>query len=235
MYSFRLHLPILRPIRYLLDLLIFKKVNYMKRVSAKLEQMVCKFTIPKPGSWFSTLTELRISGKITRAQFRGEITSMLVSSFSLASAMGSTLLCLAARPQYRNMIHDDPTFARYFVMEVLRLYPPFRQFGYEQAPADNGFYQFGSAVDEFMVSVFALHRNGNVWKNPQKFYPERFLEPDAAAGLKYLPFGIGKRSCPGRRGELHFERGASGRDISSLSKQKSRLKQRQQGYCYPHN
>ena len=199
MYSFRLHLPILRPIRYMIDRLFFKKTLYMKRVSDTLVQMVCDFTISKPDSLFSTLVELRVSGKITRAQFRGEINSMLVSSFSLASALGSALLCLAARPQYQKKIHDDPAFAKQFTMEVLRLYPPFRQFGYEKITQEGVSCPFGSAGHEFMISVPALHRNSNVWKNPHKFYPERFLDPREMGGLKYLPFGMGKRACLGRR------------------------------------
>lgn len=198
MYSFRLHVPFLRPLRYFFDSLFFRRVLYMKRVSNKLQQMVCDFTIPRPGSWFSTLLELRHSGKITKAQFRGEITSILVSSFSLASALGSALLCLAARPRYQQKIQNDPAFARYFVMEVLRLYPPFRQFGYEQASADSEAQLSGSFAHEFMIPVFHLHRNSEIWKDPKKFNPERFLEPDAAKGFKYLPFGMGKRSCPGR-------------------------------------
>ena len=198
MYSFRLHVPFLRPLRYVVDSLFFKKTLYMKRVANKLDQMVYDYTIPKPGSWFATLKELRQSGKITRAQFRGEITSILVSSFSLASALGSALLCLAARPYYRKKIHDDPAFTRYFVMEVLRLYPPFRQFGYEQAAAEKDSPLSGNFAHEFMIPVFHLHRNNDIWKDPKKFYPERFLEPDAAKGFKYLPLGMGKRSCPGR-------------------------------------
>jgi len=194
MYSFRLHLPFLRPIRWFFDRLFFKRVLYMKRVSNKLEQMVFNFTIPRPNSWFSTLQDLKASGKITRAQFRGEITSMLVSSFSLSSALGSALLCLAARPRYRQKIHDDPAFARYFVMEVLRLYPPFRQFGYEQTDA----HPSGSFATEFMIPVVELHRNSSIWKDPGKFYPERFLDPEVSKGFKYMPFGMGKRSCPGR-------------------------------------
>ncbi|MFC1226730.1 cytochrome P450 [Pedobacter sp. BG31] len=198
MYSFRLHLPFLRPVRWLFDNLFFKKVLYMKRISAKLEQMVLDFTLPKPDSWFATLKELRLSGKITKKQFRGEITSMLVSSFSLASAMGSALLCLAARPSYQKKIQNDPGFTRYFVMEVLRLYPPFRQFGYEQTRKDGEKQQPNSFATEFMIPLVDLHRNSNIWKDPNKFYPERFLEPDASKGFKYMPFGMGKRSCPGR-------------------------------------
>ncbi|MFD2902578.1 cytochrome P450 [Sphingobacterium anhuiense] len=198
MYSLRLHMPFMRPVRYFLDCLFFKKSLYMKRVSSKLEQMVYDFSIPRPNSWFSTLVELKESGKITRLQFRGEITSMLVSSFSLASAMGYALLCLAARPQYQRKIQEDPGFAKYFVMEVLRLYPPFRQFGYQQSDVTQGNDKAGGVSHEFMIPIFELHRNSDIWENPKKFYPERFLQPEVAKGFKYMPFGMGKRSCPGR-------------------------------------
>jgi len=198
MYSLRLHMPFMRPVRYFLDSLFFKKSLYMKRVSSKLEQMVYDFSIPRPNSWFATLVELKESGKITRLQFRGEITSMLVSSFSLASAMGYALLCLAARPQYQRKIQEDPGFAKYFVMEVLRLYPPFRQFGYQQSDVVQGNDKAGGVSHEFMIPIFELHRNSDIWENPKKFYPERFLQPEVAKGFKYMPFGMGKRSCPGR-------------------------------------
>ena len=106
---------------------------------------------------------------------------------------------MAARPQYRNRIHNDPDFAKYFTMEVLRLYPPFRQFGYEKVATQNGSPSSDNAGDEFMVAVFALHRNSDVWENPHKFYPERFLDPREMGDFKYLPFGMGKRACLGRR------------------------------------
>jgi len=198
MYSLRLHIPFLRPVRWFFDRLFFKRVLYMKRVSRKLEYMVFNYTVPKPNSWLSTLKDLKASGKITRGQFKGEITSMLVSSFSLSSALGSALLCLAARPSYQKKIHDNPAFARYFVMEVLRLYPPFRQFGYQQAEGNTDENISGSFATEFMIPVVELHRNSSIWKDPDKFYPERFLDPEASKGFKYMPFGMGKRSCPGR-------------------------------------
>lgn len=198
MYSLRLHSLLLRPVCLLLDGLFFRETRHMKKIAQKLEQMVCDFTIPRPGSWLSVLMDLKKEGKLTRAQVRGEITSMLVSSFSLAAALSSALLCLAARPRYRRKIHDDPAFARYFVMEVLRLYPPFRQFGYERLARRSGKEPASGDAQEFMVSVFALHRNQDAWTDPKKFHPERFLEPDAAKGYKYLPFGMGKRICSGR-------------------------------------
>ncbi|EFO95258.1 CRE-CYP-34A5 protein [Caenorhabditis remanei] len=41
-----------------------------------------------------------------------------------------------------------------------------------------------------------LHTDENVYKNPAEFNPERFLENNNLE-KKLIPFGIGKRSCPG--------------------------------------
>ncbi|CAI9782122.1 unnamed protein product [Fraxinus pennsylvanica] len=40
------------------------------------------------------------------------------------------------------------------------------------------------------------------WKKPEEFRPERFLEEDSKVeanwnDFRYLPFGVGRRSCPG--------------------------------------
>jgi cytochrome P450 len=109
------------------------------------------------------------------------------------------LLCLAARHEYFAKIHDDRRLAICFVKEVLRLYPPFRQFGYERKGIWSNPELSQSEATDFMVSVFALHRNQSAWKNPEVFCPERFLEPNTSSGAKsLLPFGMGTRACPGR-------------------------------------
>ncbi|CAH8349462.1 unnamed protein product [Eruca vesicaria subsp. sativa] len=50
------------------------------------------------------------------------------------------------------------------------------------------------------VNVWAVHRNPNVWKDPEAFIPERFLNNEIDyRGLNFelLPFGSGRRMCPG--------------------------------------
>lgn len=202
MYAFGLHLPAFLPVRALTDWWFYKTDRRTRQIARRLEQMVVDFSVPREGSWYSTLLELKASGKITRAQFRGELTSIFVSSFSVSAAISSMLLCLAARREYFAKIHDDHKLAKCFVNEVLRLYPPFRQFGYERKgmwgkPEPSG-------ATDFMVAVFALHRNQSAWKNPELFYPERFLEPGSLGGAKFLPFGMGTRGCPGRSYSLRL-------------------------------
>lgn len=205
LYAFGLHLPIFSPVWAVMDWCLFKAHHNTKKVARRLEQMIVDFSVPKEGAWYLTLLDLKASGRITRAQFRGELTSVLVSAFSVAAAVSSMLLCLAARREYFAKIRNDPRLARCFVNEILRLYPPFRQFGYERKGIWSNPELAQSETTDFMVAVFSLHKNKNVWKNPNLFCPERFLVPSTSSGAKcFLPFGMGKRACPGKSYSLRL-------------------------------
>ncbi|XP_050214608.1 cytochrome P450 81Q32-like [Mercurialis annua] len=47
-----------------------------------------------------------------------------------------------------------------------------------------------------LVNMFAVHNDPNLWEEPTKFKPERYLKEDGL-GYKLLPFGAGRRRCPG--------------------------------------
>lgn len=47
-----------------------------------------------------------------------------------------------------------------------------------------------------LVNAWAIHRDPNVWVEPTKFMPERFLDGRVGGGMA-LPFGMGRRKCPG--------------------------------------
>ncbi|KAL0844070.1 hypothetical protein Bca101_017316 [Brassica carinata] len=58
------------------------------------------------------------------------------------------------------------------------------------------------AESKILVNAWWLANNPESWKKPEEFRPERFLEEEAhveANGndFRYLPFGVGRRSCPG--------------------------------------
>lgn len=196
MYSLGLHSPFFAPLRAALDLLFFREARRMRKISRKLERLVYFFTEPEPASWFEELHGYLVAGRISRAQFRGEITSMLVSSFSVASALSFSLLCLAARPRFVDQIREDPGFAKHFLAEVLRLYPPFHQFGYQRSAGDPEADREGNT--DFLISAYYLHRNPGSWRHAEYFRPERFALKEKHDRFGYLPFGMGPRICPGR-------------------------------------
>ncbi|CAH8382527.1 unnamed protein product [Eruca vesicaria subsp. sativa] len=53
---------------------------------------------------------------------------------------------------------------------------------------------------QILVNAYAIARDPNVWKNPDEFDPDRFLESSVdykGVNFELLPFGSGRRICPG--------------------------------------
>lgn len=58
------------------------------------------------------------------------------------------------------------------------------------------------AGTQLLHNLWKMHRDPKVWSDPLEFQPERFLQKHANVDIwgrdfEYLPFGLGRRSCPG--------------------------------------
>lgn len=85
------------------------------------------------------------------------------------------------------------------ITETLRLYPVAPQLLPHEASSDCQVGGFDIPEGTMLlVNLWNLHRNGDVWKDPTRFLPERF-EGGEGGGEVYnmIPFGTGRQACPG--------------------------------------
>ncbi|CAN1329218.1 Desmethyl-deoxy-podophyllotoxin synthase [Linum perenne] len=88
------------------------------------------------------------------------------------------------------------------ISESMRLHPPGPLLNprenQETVKLSNG-YEI-PAKTTVIVNVWAINRDPRYWKEPEKFYPERFADSSIdykGNCFEFIPFGAGRRICPG--------------------------------------
>ncbi|WOI54391.1 cytochrome P450 [Parvularcula sp. LCG005] len=135
-----------------------------------------------------------------------------------ANALSWTLSLLAQSPHIQDALADEATQALggrapthndlaalplhdRVIREALRLYPPVPMI----ARAITGEVELGGTIfrpgDHVTVGVYPMQRHENLWEDPHRFDPDRFLPERMSTYHKYqwLPFGGGPRVCVGQR------------------------------------
>lgn len=93
------------------------------------------------------------------------------------------------------------TYLRCCLKEVLRLHPPIPLLLHETAEeaAVAGYHI--PAKSRVMINAWAIGRDESAWEDADSFNPSRFLKdgvPDyKGSNFEFIPFGSGRRSCPG--------------------------------------
>jgi cytochrome P450 len=94
----------------------------------------------------------------------------------------------------------DLTFLRQLLDETMRLYPPLPIMMMRRAIADDTVCGRRIARGSVVAIIpWVLHRHRGLWRDPDRFDPDRFL-PEAVASRSryaYLPFAIGPHVCVG--------------------------------------
>ena len=89
------------------------------------------------------------------------------------------------------------------VKEALRLHPPgpllsWARLAVHDVHVGDKLIPAGTTA---MVNMWAITHNEKIWKEAEKFQPERFMKEEVSiigSDLKLAPFGSGRRVCPGK-------------------------------------
>ncbi|XP_074264897.1 cytochrome P450 71AU50-like [Silene latifolia] len=97
----------------------------------------------------------------------------------------------------------DLKYLNAVLKETLRLHPPIPLFFPHSPSSDTtiGGYTVRNNSQVY-INTWAIHRDPQIWEAPSEFRPERFLNgcrkfDFLGKQFEYLPFGSGRRMCPG--------------------------------------
>ncbi|TXG56177.1 hypothetical protein EZV62_017490 [Acer yangbiense] len=157
------------------------------------------------------LTKDNIKAVLLNIFLGGVDTSAITVVWAMAELARNPRLMKKAQDEIRNCIGkkgrvteddiDQLPYLKMIIKETLRLHPPaplllaretishFKVDGYDINPKTL-----------IQVNVWAIGRDPKYWKNAEEFYPERFMDNSIdykGQNFEFLPFGSGRRICPG--------------------------------------
>uniref|UniRef100_M1DV56 Cytochrome P450 n=2 Tax=Solanum tuberosum TaxID=4113 RepID=M1DV56_SOLTU len=170
------------------------------------------FRVMGTGELPFTLTNNNIKAVILDMFVAGSDTSSSTVTWALSEMMKSPSVMAKAQAEVREVFKGKKTFddddlekvdyLKLVIKETLRLHPPtpllVPRECREETEIDGYIIPVKSKV---LVNVWAIGRDPESWEDSESFIPERFENSSvdfSGTHFQFLPFGAGRRTCPGR-------------------------------------
>ncbi|CAL5187841.1 unnamed protein product [Lathyrus oleraceus] len=149
-----------------------------------------------------------IKGLIMALIVAGTETSSITLEWAMANLLNNPEVLEKAKIEMENHIGEErlieegeATKLRYLqniISETLRLHPAAPMLLPHVSSEDCNVGGFDVPRNTMlMVNAWAIHRNSELWADPTSFKPERFEGNRQAEMRGFMPFGMGRRTCPG--------------------------------------
>ncbi|CAH0554674.1 unnamed protein product [Brassicogethes aeneus] len=166
------------------------------------------------------LSYQRDGADITDDGIREEVDTFMFEGHDTTSIALCFLLMMLANEEYhQNLVYEEImevlgdrtpdyndlnnlNYMERCIKECLRLYPSVPMIGRvagEEIQTHSG-YKIPKDC-QIQLNILDMHRNPNVYDNPEKFDPDRFLPENSRSRhpFAYIPFSAGPRNCIGQR------------------------------------
>ncbi|KDP32012.1 hypothetical protein JCGZ_12473 [Jatropha curcas] len=152
-------------------------------------------------------TDEIIKGLVLNILFAGTDTSSVTLEWAMSNLLNHPSKLRRARDEIDNQIGQDCLidesdlsklpYLQKIILETLRLYPAAPLLVPHMSSDDStiGGYDVPRGTI-LLVNAWAIHRDPTQWDDPSSYKPERFGNGEEE-NFKLMPFGLGRRSCPG--------------------------------------
>ncbi|KAI3513048.1 hypothetical protein L1887_20373 [Cichorium endivia] len=196
----------------LMDSLIEKLRTRMPDIegSGQKEEKVIELLLARQKENPKRYPDELIRGLVQVLMSAGTDTSVGVLEWAFSLLLNHPEVLRKAQNEIENYVGNDRfleqsdiehlPYLRCIVKETLRMYPVAPLLVPHESSKEctiGGYYIPKGTM--LMVNAWAIHNDPKIWIEPEKFKPERFENiVGERDGFKLIPFGYGRRSCPGK-------------------------------------